>query len=264
VTSQLVVLGSCGAWPEPGRACSCYVVEHAGFRIVVDLGYGTLTRLLDYLRSSSGEGIDAVIVTHRHPDHSVDLHGLLRARWFGAAGAPRLPLFAASGVVDVLLGLEDDPAEGLDKVESVFSVHELPGPSPRIGPFLLRSWLLPHWVPNTGVRLEAPGLTLAFTGDCGPDPALRELGRNADLFVVDATDGHQQGEEHGPHQTTDGPRFHMTAREGGEAALQADCKRLLLTHFWPGNDRQQSVADARTVFAGPVVAAEEGLILPLP
>jgi ribonuclease BN (tRNA processing enzyme) len=264
VTSQLLVLGSCGAWPEPGSACSCYVVEHAGFRIVVDLGYGTLTRLLDYLGSASGEGIDAVIVTHRHPDHSVDLHGLLRARWFGALDAPRIPLFAAPGVVDVLLGLEDDPAEGLDKVESVFSVHELPGPSPRIGPFLLRSWLLPHWVPNTGVRLEAPGLTLAFTGDCGPDPALRELGRNADLFVVDATDGHQQGEEHGPHQTTDGPRFHMTAREGGEAALQADCKRLLLTHFWPGNDRQQSVADARTDFAGPVVAAEEGLILPLP
>jgi ribonuclease BN (tRNA processing enzyme) len=263
VTSQLLVLGSCGAWPEPGSACSCYVVEHAGFRIVVDLGYGTLTRLLDYLGSASGEGIDAVIVTHRHPDHSVDLHGLLRARWFGALDAPRIPLFAAPGVVDVLLGLEDDPAEGLDKVESVFAVHELPGPPRRIGPFVLRSWLLPHWVPNAGVRLEAPGLTLAFTGDCGPDPALRELGSNADLFVVEATDGRQQGPEHGPHRT-DGPRFHMTAREAGEAAVQADCKRLLLTHFWPGNDREQSVVDARTVFAGPVVAAEEGLILGLP
>jgi ribonuclease BN (tRNA processing enzyme) len=209
VTSQLVVLGSCGAWPEPGHACSCYVVEHAGFRIVVDLGYGTLTRLLDYLRSASGEGIDAVIVTHRRAD------------------------------------------------------HELPRPPRRIGPFVLRSWLLPHWVPNAGVRLESPGLPLALTGDCGLDPTLRELGSNANLFVVEATDGHEQGP--GARPTSHGwPQVPYDGREAREAAVQADCKRLLLTHFWPGNDRQQSVVDAHAVFAGPVVAAEEGLILRLP
>jgi ribonuclease BN (tRNA processing enzyme) len=176
---------------------------------VVDLGYGTLTRLLDYLRSASGEGIDAVIVTHRRAD------------------------------------------------------HELPRPPRRIGPFVLRSWLLPHWVPNAGVRLESPGLPLALTGDCGPDPALRELAATRTCSSWRRPTGTSRGRSTA-HIARLGPRFHMTAREAREAAVQADCKRLLLTHFWLGNDRQQSVVDAHAVFAGPVVAAEEGLILRLP
>lgn len=81
--SRVVVLGSCGAWPEPGRACSGFVLEHAGFRVVIDLGYGILTRLLDLLDSTVADGIDAVVITHKHPDHMLDMHGLFRARWFG-------------------------------------------------------------------------------------------------------------------------------------------------------------------------------------
>src|SRR5450755_4097894 len=62
VTSRLVILGGCGAWPEAGRACSGFVLEHAGARIVLDLGYGTLPRLLALLGSSAADGIDAVVV----------------------------------------------------------------------------------------------------------------------------------------------------------------------------------------------------------
>ena len=80
MTSRLTVLGSCGAWPEPGRACSGFVLEHRGARVVLDLGYGTLPRLLALLGSSAADGIAAVIITHAHPDHMIDLHGLLRAQ----------------------------------------------------------------------------------------------------------------------------------------------------------------------------------------
>ena len=98
MTGRLVVLGGCGAWPEPGRACSGFVLEYDGFRIVLDLGYGTLPRLLTLLGSVSAAGVDAVVVTHEHPDHMVDLHGLFRARWFGARGAPpHPPLRAGEG-----------------------------------------------------------------------------------------------------------------------------------------------------------------------
>jgi glyoxylase-like metal-dependent hydrolase (beta-lactamase superfamily II) len=64
VSSRVVVLGGCGAWPEADRACSGFVVEHDGFRLVLDLGYGTLPRLFALLGSSTGVGVDAVIVTH--------------------------------------------------------------------------------------------------------------------------------------------------------------------------------------------------------
>ena len=169
--STLVVLGGCGAWPEPGRACSGFLLEHEGFRVVLDLGYGTLPRLLAQLGSVSAEGLDAAVVTHDHPDHLVDLHGLFRARWFAARG----------------------------------------------------------------VRLSAMGLVVAYTGDTGRDPALTQLGRDADVYIVDATDRDQQT---GAAKRTVERAFDLTAREAGGAARAAGAKRLMLTDFWPGNDRE--------------------------
>jgi ribonuclease BN (tRNA processing enzyme) len=252
--SRLVVLGSCGAWPERGRACSGFVVEHDGFRIVLDLGYGTLPRLLSLLGSDTADGLDAVVATHRHPDHVVDLHGLFRARWYGAREGPRLALYAAAGVVELLADLEEGDAEA---VATVFDSHPIPGPSYEVGPFSLESCALPHYVPNAGVRLASADLVVAYTGDTGPDAALANLGRDADLYVVDATDRQQRS----PSSTS--ASLDLTAREAGIAAADAGARRLLLTHFWPGNDREQSRADAAAVFPD-VLVATEGLDIPLP
>ena len=253
MSSRLVVLGSCGAWPEPGRACSGYVLEHDGFRVVLDLGYGTLPRLLSHLGSTVGDGIDAVVVTHAHPDHMLDLHGLFRARWFGRRSAPPVPLYAPEQVVTRLEDLEEDDD---DAVRTVFDWRPLPAQPYQVGPFRLSSRSLPHYVLNAGVRLEAPGLTVAYTGDTGPDAALAELGRDADLFVVECTNRDQQ---RGSAPPPAGQQMHLSAREAGEAAAAAGARRLLLTHFWPGNDRERSRRDAEAVFAGEVLVADEGL-----
>jgi ribonuclease BN (tRNA processing enzyme) len=253
VGGRLVVLGSCGAWPEPGRACSGFVLEHAGARVVLDLGYGTLPRLLALLGSSAADGIDAVIVTHAHPDHMVDLHGLLRARWFGRRSAAPIPLHAPEPVLARLISLEDD---GADVVRRAFDWHPLPAPPQQIGPLRLESTPLPHYLPNSGVRLSAPGLTVAYTGDTGPDPRLAELGRDADLYIVDATDRWQRP---GAPAAPSGPSLNLTAREAGEAAAAAGARRLLLTHFWPDNDRQAARAAAEAAFGGEVLIAEEDL-----
>lgn len=98
MVSRLVVLGSCGGWPEAGRACRGYVLEQEGARIVLDLGYATLPRLFARLESHAADGIDAVVVTHAHPDHLVDLHGLFCARWFARREAAPIPLYAPAGV----------------------------------------------------------------------------------------------------------------------------------------------------------------------
>lgn len=251
-----MVLGSCGAWPEGGRAASGFLLEHAGARIVLDLGYGTAPRLLSLL--GPGAAVDAVIITHQHPDHMVDLHALLRARWFGSRGAPPLPLHAPDGVLTRLAALEDD---GMEVVREVFGWQPLPGPSRQAGPFRLDSAALPHFVPNAGVRLSAPGLTVAYTGDTGPGPALARLGHGADLFIVEATD---RGQQPGTPPAPPGPPLDLTARQAGEAAAAAGARRLLLTHFWPGNDREQARADAAAVFGGEVLLADEGLTVPLP
>jgi len=243
---EVTVLGGCGAFPEPGRACSGFLVDWEGFRLVLDLGYATLPRLLAYCPDGA---VDGVVITHEHPDHCVDLHGLFRLRLYGGTVEPRIPLYCPPGVLDRLNGLEPDVS-----LHTVFDVHELPGDY-RVGPFALRGFSLPHFVPSVGVRLQAGGTVLAYTGDTGPDDALAELGRGADLYIVEATD--RDGEAGRPRRNL------LTAREAGQWAAEAGARRLMLTHFWPGNDRAVAVAAARESFPGEVLTAEEDLTVPL-
>jgi ribonuclease BN (tRNA processing enzyme) len=261
--SRLTVLGSCAAWPEPGRASSGFLLEHAGFRIVLDLGFGTLPRLLSALGSVTGDGLDAVVITHAHPDHMVDLNGLFRARRFGRPDAPAIPVYAPDGVLDQVAAIErfDDLDAGRKNVEQALAALPLPSSPYEIGPFVMRSWLLPHRLPNVGVRLTAPGLVVAYPGDTSADPELADLAQDADLFIAGATDRDQQGT---PQPGAVGSHPLLTARQAGEAALAAGAKRLLLTHFWPGNDRQQSWNAAAQVFGGDILIAEEGAVIELP
>jgi ribonuclease BN (tRNA processing enzyme) len=254
---QLTVLGSCGAWPEPNRACAGFLLEHAGFRMVLDLGYGTLPRLLAALGSTTADGLDAVIVTHQHPDHMADLHGLLRARWFGRRGAAAIPLFAPAGVVARLVELDEGDRTAIRKV---FDWNPIPAPPQHAGPFALTSIPVPHYVPSAGVRLSAPGLVVAYTGDTGPDRALAALGRDCDLYIADATTRDQQPGV----PAADGRDLNLTALQAAEAAAAAGARRLLLTHFWPGNDREASRTVAAAAFGGEVLIADEGLVVPLP
>ncbi len=147
-----------------------------------------------------------------------------------------------------------DRATGLDG-------GPLPAAAYQVGPFLLQSWALPHFVPNAGVRLSAPGLTVAYTGDTGPDPALADLGRDADLYVMEASDRYQQAPA--PPAAAD-RKLHLSAAEAGAAAAAAGARRLLLSHFWPGNDRAASGAAAAAHFSGEILLAEEGMEIPLP
>jgi ribonuclease BN (tRNA processing enzyme) len=243
---QVTVLGGCGAYPEPGRACSGFLVEWDGFRLVLDLGYATLPRLL---RHCPGGAVDAVVITHEHPDHCIDLHGLFRMRLYGGDDGAKLPLYCPPGVLSRLGGLEPEA-----DMRTVFDVHTLPGIY-RVGPFELRGVLLPHHVPNAGVRLRNDQVVLAYTGDTGPDPLLAELGRDSDLFIVEATD--RKGEAQQPRRNL------LTSEEAGFWAARAGARRLMLTHFWPGNDREAAAAAARSAFGGEVLIADEGLVVRL-
>jgi ribonuclease BN (tRNA processing enzyme) len=242
---RLTVLGGCGGWPAAGLACSGYLVEHDGFRLLIDPGYATLPRLLGVADAAE---VDAVLVSHGHPDHCADLNPLLRARAMNDEPPPALPVFAPPGALGPVLAL-DRPG----MLDDAIALREFaPGERLEVGPFGVRSWLLPHWMPNAGLRLEADGQVLAYTGDSGPSPLLAELARGAGVFLAEATH---------PWQVDGGSaRYLSSARQAGAVAREADAGRLVLTHLWPGTDPDEAVRAAAGSYPGEIAVASPGLV----
>lgn len=243
---RITVLGGCGAWPGPGQACSGYLVEHDGFRLLVDPGYAIVPRLLERIAAPE---VDAVLVSHGHPDHCADLHPLLRARAFGDVPAPPLPVHALPGAVDRVLALDRT-------VQGAHAVREFTaGDRFEIGPFQVDTWLLPHFMPNAGLRLAAAGRVLAYTGDTGPSPAITDLARGADLFLAEAT--------YAEEVPADSAAYLSSARQAGEVAARAGTGRLMLTHLQPGTAPADAEAAARRGYRGEVTVARGGLVADL-
>lgn len=241
---RLTVLGGCGAWPDARSACSGYLVEHDGFLLLIDPGYATLPRLLALCAASA---VDAVLVSHGHPDHCADLNPLLRARALAHSPAPRLPVFAPPGALDAVLAL-DRPG----MLDDAFELREfVPGTSFHTGPFSVRSWLLPHWEPNAGLRIQAAGTSIAYTGDTGPSPHLLELARDCDLFLAEAT--------YLDHVPPGSEKYLSSARQASRVAADAGAGRLVLTHLWPGTDPDTAIRAAAIGYEGDIAVAIPGL-----
>lgn len=245
---RLTVLGGCGAWPEAGLACSGYLIEQDDFKLVVDVGYATVPRLLSYIDATL---IDAVYISHGHPDHCADLNPLLRARALRADAPAPLPVYAPAGALDAVLAL-DQPGT-LDGSYQVRTIG--PGENLEIGPFRAETRLLPHWRPNLGVRLTADGRVLAYTGDSGPSDEVVKLARDADLLIAEATYLDPVPPDARPHLSS--------ASVAGRQAAAAGAARLLLTHLWPGSDHAAAVAEAAARYQGDLGVAMADLAIDL-
>jgi ribonuclease BN (tRNA processing enzyme) len=246
---KITVLGGCGAWPTADQACSGYIAEHDGFVLLIDPGYATLPRLLAQMPA---ERVDAVLVSHGHPDHCADLNPLLRSRALRDDPPPSLPTHALPGALDAVLAL-DLPR----MLAGACALNEFTaGDRFEIGPFQVDTWALPHFVPNAGLRLTAGDHVLAYTGDTGPSPAIAEMARDADLLLAEAT--HPEQMPPGTDAT-----YLSTARQAGENAARAGAARLLLTHLWPGTDRTVATVAARRAYHGEVAVAIPGMAVDL-
>jgi ribonuclease BN (tRNA processing enzyme) len=243
---RFTVLGGCGAWPEAGQACSGFLVEQDGFRLLVDAGYAIVPRLLQHF---GAEQLDAVFISHGHPDHCADLNPLLRARALRDDPAPPLPVYAPPGALDAVLAL-DRPAMLAD----AYTLHEFtPGADLDIGPFRAATRLLPHWLPNAGVRLASGGAVFAYTGDTGEVPEIADLAHGADLLVADASFTDQVPADNQGHLSS--------ARYAGQQAARAGAGHLVLTHLLPGTDHQAARAAAAAGYGGDISIATAGLAL---
>jgi ribonuclease BN (tRNA processing enzyme) len=243
---ELIVLGASGTWPEPGTATSGYLVRHNRFNVWVDAGTGTLANLQRHIELPE---LDAILISHEHPDHMVDLYPCFYARHYGGLGDPHLPVYAPLGFPARAEELVAE--ESRRTMRDAFDWYEVtPGERFEVGPFGVRTEPMSHLgLVALGFRLETDGTTLAYTGDTGPTSKVDDLGRDADVLLSEAT--WQDDDDLLP--------FHLSARQAAVHAREAGAGLLLLTHIWPTSDREVSLAQAAEEFDGPIELATEGL-----
>ena len=245
---RLTVVGCAGSYPGPTTPASCYLLEHDGCSILLDLGNGSLGALQNH---TDIYGIDAVFLSHLHVDHCIDLCSYYVARKYHPKGpAPRIPVFGPAGT-----GARMAAAYGLSKnpgMHDEFNFMRHAPQATQIGPFSVTTIRVVHPVETYALRVTAGGRSVVYSGDTGPTPALVEISRGADLALYEASFVDR------PDNPTD---LHLTGGQAAEHAMAAGVGRLVLTHLVAWNDVAQVQAEAAATYDGDLTVAHSGLVL---
>ena len=242
---QLTVLGCAGTFPGPQSPCSSYLLEYDGFRLVIDMGAGSIGQLQQHCGLLD---VDAVYISHLHADHCIDLVAYSYARRYHPDGIPpQLPVYGPAGTAERICGsFEAPPRDGLI---DVFDFRPIPAGPLRIGPFSLTTAITNHPIVCHAVRLEAGGRSLTYSGDTGESDPLVELAQGTDLFLCEAS---------WSDATSNPPGIHLSGRQAGQHAKRAAASRLLLTHLVAWSDAAVILDEATRSFGGAVEVARCG------
>jgi ribonuclease BN (tRNA processing enzyme) len=250
--ATLTVLGCSGSVPGPDSPASGYLVEADGFRLLLDLGHGAFGALQKVVRPAD---VDAIVVSHLHADHCIDLTAYIVALRYGgegfAADGKRIPVVGVHGTRDRIEAAYDPFARKLS-LHEIFSFG-LPVDG-ELGPFRVSYAQVNHPTPTNAVRLEYGGRALVYSADTGESPELVALAQNADTLLCEASVGPDE---------TQVPDLHLTGAQAGEHAARAGVGRLVVTHVPPWNSPEVAAAEAATTFDGDIALAAPGLVLPL-
>lgn len=234
----VTVLGCSGSYAGPGGACSGYLVRSPGATVVVDLGSGTLANLQRHVAVAE---VDALVLTHEHPDHWLDLPVLRNAmRYLLDLGD--LPVYGTAGTRRLAQTL-------ISELEPTLVWQTIHGDSVvDVGDLALRFSTTDHPVETLAVRVDGGGRSLLFSADTGPawDPGA--IGDGIDSFLCEASFAPLDEDRH----------QHLSARQAAGLARSIGARRLVLTHVPPGVDPAEQRRLAAEAFDGPIEVAETG------
>jgi ribonuclease BN (tRNA processing enzyme) len=231
----LTVLGCSGTYPGEGGACSGYLVRSPVASVVLDLGAGTLANLQQHVAIGD---IDAVVLSHVHPDHWLDLP-LLRNAMRYVLDIDGLAVYGTAEtwlMAEVIVG-ELPPTLRWHSIDESSVVE--------VGDQVLRFSRTDHPVETLAVRVDASGRSLLYSADTGSgwDPGV--VGADVDLMVCEAS----------LEPAHEGWVQHLSARQAGKLARTLAAGRLVVTHVVPGVDPETQRDLAEQAFGGPVELA---------
>jgi ribonuclease BN (tRNA processing enzyme) len=260
---KLTVLGKSPSWQDAGGACSGYLLEEDGTAVLIDCGngvFGKLRQRIDYV------AVDAVVISHLHADHFLDLvpfsYALTYAprqqpvpvhTWPGT-DCPACPvLHAPPGARDTFRRIVGAWGNE-DLIEKAFELREYdPSSTLEIGPVRVTFQPVPHFTETFAMCLGSLNGSgrIVYGADCRPTEALTEFATGADLILIEATL---------PRPERTGVRGHLTPAEAGEHARAAGAKRLVLVHISDELDSDWARREAEEAFGGAVEVAAEGAV----
>ena len=243
---RLIVAGSSSSVPRPDRACSSYLIEDGDSSVVFDLGSGSLANLRRYV---DYDRVGAIVISHMHADHFLDLIPLRYALRNGSRQRQaKLPIYLPPGGLATLKQLVSAFAdEGGEFLSDVFALSEYDPSRPlALDDATLHFAPTAHFVPAFAIRWQRDGSSLTYSADTAPDATVSALARGCDLDEREI-----------------GPRGHSSGLEAAEMAHDAGARRLVLTHYGEASTAADLDDAARTRYAGPITVADDHAIFNL-
>ena len=260
---RLIVLGKSPSWQDAGGACSGYLIEEDGAAVLLDCGSGVFSKLR---RFRDYTAVDAVVISHLHADHFLDLvpfaYALTYAprqqptpvdRWPGTDQPARPKLYAPAGASELFRRVVGAWGND-DLIENAFDVEEFkPESVIDVGSLRFSFQDVPHFTETFAIDIASTngGGRITYGADCSPNEQLVEFARGTDLLIVEATL---------PRPERTGVRGHLTPEEAGDHACRAGDKRVLLTHVSDELDELWVRKCAKRSFDGRIEVAREGAV----
>ncbi|MEW6582854.1 MAG: MBL fold metallo-hydrolase [Actinomycetota bacterium] len=240
----LVPVGVGAAYGRPGDVQSAYLVRAADRTVCLDLGAGTLNRMCAHV---APETLDAVVISHLHPDHCADLFALRVYMAWGPGAGRRLRILGPAGLRDRLVAFSG--SEGWDRCMDFEELQAGGGEVDLGGGLVLRYAEVPHLPPTFASRLDFRGASVCFGADCGPNDALPALADGCDVLLAECSFGAAEASA---------DVGHLNARDAAAIAERAGAGRLVMTHLYPEHDPDAALTAARAATAVPVEWAVPG------
>lgn len=238
---KITILGNSGPYPGIGSACSGYLLEYKDYKILIDCGNGTLSRLQKYIKSF--DELDAIILTHLHSDHIADAMVLRYAIGINKEKGnieKSIPLYAPMDPQETYVSLQFKDAFIMNKLEET-TVLSFDG-------LRLTFKKMSHPIETYGIMMENEEQKLVYSSDTKLCDNIIELAKNADLLICECGLLERDKSDN---------IFHLTAKEVGEIATISNTQNLLITHIWPGYKANDLLEEVKTQYKGQVNVAEE-------